>query len=198
MPRKESTDAIIREGDINDLNAIMSILKSVGNRYKNPDRGFLVSDYTLDDEKYKKKYTHDLQYHKYNYVYEEKGKVIAFLLAFTKEEWLNEVPDWLNDIHWHPGFDKTLLKDFALINQTAMYPEFTGQGIGSLLYERLIKDLAADGLENIFAETIIAPVPNFASLYFRIKQQYELIGTRYEDIQGKIFTTLIYHKEIAR
>ncbi|MCR4442080.1 MAG: GNAT family N-acetyltransferase [Peptococcaceae bacterium] len=187
---------MIRKATVRDLDGILSIMKSVGNRYKDPEQGFLMGDYTLHEKKHRQKYACDLKKLAYAYVYEENQKVKAFLMAYKKSEWLNEVPGWIDEIIWRPGFNSSFLDNFVLINQTAMYPELTGHGIGSMLYENLIQDLVADGVKNIFAETIIAPVPNFASLNFRIKQKYELAGIRYEEYAGVIHTTLVYHKPV--
>jgi len=47
------------------------------------------------------------------------------------------------------------------------------------------------------AETIISPIPNFASLAFRKKQNYFLAGVRYEPYLGEMYTDLIYYKDIT-
>lgn len=187
---------MIRRATVKDLDSILAIVKSVGNRYKDPAQGFLMADYTRDEKRHRQKIARDLKKLTYSYVFEENHKVKAFLMAYKKENWLKEVPGWMDDIVWKPGFNKSLLENFVLINQTAMYPELSGHGIGSMLYEALLKDLKSDGITNIFAETIIAPVPNFASLNFRIKQKYELAGIRYEEYGGVIHTTLVYYKPV--
>lgn len=86
--------------------------------------------------------------------------------------------------------------NFILVDKTAILAHLTGKGIGSELYKKLIEDIKAKGIRDIFAETIISPTPNFASLSFRIKQNYTLAGMRYENYLNQIFTTLIYHKSI--
>ncbi|MDI6606669.1 MAG: GNAT family N-acetyltransferase [Candidatus Omnitrophota bacterium] len=188
---------MIRKADIQDLEDILSILKSVGTRQKDPERGFLMKDYTRNEKKHRQKYADDLKKLEYAYVYEENRQAKAFLIAYKKSEWLNEVPGWMDEIMWRPGFNRSSLNDFVMINQTAMYPDLTGQGIGSKLYERLMIDLAAAGVRHIFAETVIAPVPNMASLNFRLKQKYELAGVRYEECEGVVHTTLVYYKPVS-
>lgn len=185
---------MIRKATQNDIEGIYAVLKSVGNADKIASQGFLISDYTKDEEQYRTRYIEDLKSMRYAYVYLDEEEIQGILFAYTKEEWLAQNPEWESDIVWHPSFNKTSLKNFVMVNQTAMYPELTGQGIGSKLYDSLIIDLNKDGVNDIFAETIIAPVPNFASLSFRLKQKYNLAGLRFETHVGSIFTTLVYHK----
>lgn len=188
---------MIRKANIRDLSSILEILKSVGHSEKNPLQGFLMHDYTKDEEKHRKKYVQDLATLRFAYVYENASKVAAFLIAYTIKEWLRETPQWPEDIYWKPGFNKDLINNSIIINQTAMYPSLTGQGIGSRLYSALILDLKNAGIANIFAETIIAPFPNLASLNFRIKQKYEQVGVRYENHDNTIYTTLVYFKPVS-
>lgn len=162
-----------------------------------PRQGFLMADYTKDVARHFQRYEKDLDRLDYTYVYlDDSEKVTAFLIAYTREEWLEEVPNWAGDIYWHPEFDKSCLDNFVLVNQRAMYPNATGQGIGSQLEKVFCADLRQDGIENIFSETVIAPTPNLASLNFRIKQGYQLVGMRYEPHGGTIFTTLVYYKQL--
>lgn len=188
---------MIRKAKVGDLDGIFTILKSVGSSVKDAKKGFLMADYHQDETKYRDKYREDLKKLTYTYVYHEGAIIKGFLIAFTKEEWLAEVPGWLEDVFWNPSFDRSALEKFVLINQTAVYPELKGKGIGSLFYRALQADLHQDGLKDIFAETIIAPVPNFASLQFRLKQNYKLAGMRYEPYQDRIYSTLVYHKEVV-
>lgn len=187
---------MIRRANIADLDSIMLILKSIGHSAKDPAQGFLMADYTKNEEKHRQKYAHLLNTLTYTYVFENEGKVESFLIAYTLEQWRAEEPNWLSDTYWHPCFDKNRLNSAVLIYQTAMYPHLTGQGIGSQIYVTLLKDLEAGGITNMFAETVVAPVPNFASLNFRIKQKYELVGMRYELFEGTVYTTLIYCKKL--
>ena len=187
---------MLRQATSHDLDDIMSILKSLGSARKNPSLGFLMNNYSQNEPFFWKKYGSYLRSLSYKYVYEEDGNVAGFLLAFTKDEWLNENPSWIKEIYWRPGFDRNRLNNFVLINQTAICPGKTGRGIGSMLYAALFDDLKANGSFHVFAETIVAPVPNLASLNFRLKQKYELAGVRYEDADNTVFTTLVYYKPV--
>jgi len=187
---------MIRRATIEDLDAIMSILKSIGHASKDPAQGFLMADYTKNEETHRQKYAHLLDTLTYTYVYVNNEEVESFLIAYTMDQWIKEVPNWLEDTNWHPNFDKSSLDSAILIYQTAMYPHLTGKGIGSKIYLTLFKDLEKDGITNMFAETVVAPIPNFASLNFRIKQSYELVGMRYELFEGTVYTTLIYCKNL--
>lgn len=189
---------MIRKAGISDLRGIYAILKKVGSTRKNPAEGFLMNDYSGEEEKHLSKYAADLEKLEYSYVFEEGDLVKAFLIAYHKEEWLRETPLWNEEVFWHPSFNMSQLDNFILINQTAMYPDLTGRGIGSKLYEALFRDVTNNGIYDVFAETLIAPVPNIASLNFRIKQKYQLAGVRYEKSEGTIYTTLVYHKGLGQ
>lgn len=185
---------MIRKATGSDIEGIYDVLKSVGNTDKIASRGFLISNYTKDEKQYREKYARDLQSLRYMYVYCEETRIKGLLFAYTGEEWLQENPKWEAEIFWHPSFDKKRLRKFILVNQTAMYPELTGKGIGSGLYDALLVDITREGIYDIFAETVIAPVPNFASLNFRLKQKYNIAGLRYETVDDRTVTTLVYHK----
>ena len=118
------------------------------------------------------------------------------MIAYTKDEWLKDNQNWIEDVYWKPDFDKSKLDNFVVVDKTAVLADLTGQGIGSHIYTRLISDLKSEGIENIFAETIISPQPNFASLQFRKKQKYSLAGMRYEDYNDNMYTDLVYHKHV--
>ena len=187
---------MIRKATIQDLEGIMTILKTLGNPNKDSVQGFLIADYARQESKYRPIYEEKLQKLQYFYVNEHEGQIQAFLIAYTQEEWLLREPNWLKETCWDPRFDQTKLKNFVLVSQTAMLPHLTRKGIGSALYQSFIWDLQKDKIKNIFAETVIAPIPNFASLNFRLKQQYTLVGLRYEKHNKVNYTTLIYHKGI--
>ncbi|MDD4834746.1 MAG: GNAT family N-acetyltransferase [Lutispora sp.] len=185
----------VRKANKNDLNEIYGIACSVGSSEKISEQGFLVDDYRSNPKLYKKKLLKGI--HKLNHFYvAEYDKIYGFMMAYTKEEWLLDNPNWISDVYWRPDFDKNKLENFAVVDKTAVKADLTGQGIGSLIYTRLLSDLKSQGIDNIFAETIISPQPNFASLQFRKKQKYNLAGMRYEDYNNNLYTDLIYHKKV--
>lgn len=185
----------VRKANKNDLNEIYGIACSVGSSEKISEQGFLVDDYISNPKLYKKKLLQGIL--KLNHFYvAEYDKIYGFMMAYTKEEWLLDNPDWISDVYWRPDFDKNKLENFVVVDKTAVKADLTGQGIGSLIYTRLLSDLKSQGIDNIFAETIISPQPNFASLQFRKKQKYNLAGMRYEDYNNNLYTDLIYHKNV--
>lgn len=187
----------VRKAMPKDVQDIYYIACSVGTNKKDSNQGFLVDDYSSDSKYYQKMLLEKILELDHFYVAESfNNKVVGFLMAYTKEQWLKYNPDWLQEVHWHPSFDKTKTENFIVIDKTAIYAPLTGHGIGSQLYKRLIADILPKGIHNIFAETIISPIPNFASLSFRKKQAYTLAGVRYEAYMGEMFTDLIYHKSI--
>lgn len=183
----------VRKAELSDINAIFDVAASVGTSEKVAEQGFLVDDYLSNPIYYKKKIRHWIENLEHFYV-AEYDKIYGFMIAYTKEEWLRDNPNWLHDVYWNPDFDKSWTERFIVVDKTAVYADLTGMGIGSLIYKRLLEDLRAEHIEHIFAETIISPQPNFASLQFRKKQKYSLAGVRYEKYNKELYTDLIYHK----
>jgi len=195
--KKTLADSIrVRKAIPEDVNEIYRIAATVGQKNKDADLGFLIDDYKSDPLRYKEMFLSRIFELEHFYVAYTSQKPVAFLMAYSKADWLRYNPGWLDEIYWHPGFDKKHTKKFVLVDKTAVLSGLTGLGIGSKLYEKLIADITAKGIKNIFAETIISPVPNFASLQFRRKQRYQLAGVRYEEYNGEILTDLIYHKRV--
>lgn len=186
---------IVRKAVVDDIDGIMDVACSVGNGKKNHEDGFLMDDYILHYNHFKRKFTQLIMRLKHFYVIESR-KILGFLIAYEKEEWLEENQGWIESIVWHPQFDMGHTDKFVLIDKTAISLGLTGRGLGSRLYTTLIHNLKGSGISDIFAETIISPKPNFASLNFRIKQQYSLAGVRYENYNGTVYTDLVYHKKI--
>lgn len=186
----------VRKAIPEDVYEIYRIASSVGHKSKDSDKGFLVDDYKSNPSKYKEMFLTRIFELEHFYVAHTANRPVAFLMAYDKADWLRHNPDWLDEIYWHPAFDAKHTKKFVLVDKTAVCSGLTGMGIGSKLYERLISDITAKGITDVFAETIISPIPNFASLNFRKKQHYELAGVRYEEYNDDILTDLVYHKKV--
>lgn len=183
----------VRKAEVNDVNGIFDVAASVGTSEKVAEQGFLVDDYLSRPGYYKKKIRHWIENLEHLYV-AEYDKIYGFMIAYTREEWLRDNPGWISDVYWNPDFDKSWTDKFIVVDKTAVYADLTGMGIGSLIYKRLLEDLRIQDIKHIFAETIISPQPNFASLQFRKKQKYSLAGVRYEKYNNELYTDLIYHK----
>lgn len=197
IDKKTLADSIqVRRAVPEDVNNIYRIATTVGQSAKDAEQGFLMDDYMSNPSQYKETFLERIFELNYFYMAFAANKPVAFLMAYNKHQWLKYNPGWLDEIYWHPNFNKKHTKKFVLVDKTAVRSGLTGMGIGSKLYESLVKDLTSEGIRNIFAETIIGPVPNFASLQFRRKQCYKLAGMRYEEYNGNILTDLIYHKRI--
>lgn len=186
----------VRKATPKDLQSIYQVACSVGNNKKEANKGFLVDDYSSNPKYYQTKLLENIFELDHFYIAESYNKVVGFLIAYTKEQWLKYNEGWIEEVYWKPDFNIKNTNDFILVDKTAILSHLTGKGIGSELYKKLIFDIKAKEIYNIFAETIISPTPNFASLSFRIKQNYALAGMRYEDYLDQVFTTLIYHKSI--
>lgn len=186
----------VRRATARDLEAVLEIASSVGSERKDSDQGFLVDDYLNDRGAVRKKMRNALNGLQHFYMAEIAGEPVGFLMAYRKEEWLADNPEWIEAVQWHPSFQKNLLRNFAVVDKTAIRADLTGRGIGSDLYVQLIEDLKDTGIRTLLAETIIDPVPNFASLNFRKKQRYQLAGMRYEFYNSRIYTDLVYFKNL--
>ncbi|KAB3525677.1 GNAT family N-acetyltransferase [Alkaliphilus serpentinus] len=186
----------VRRATPKDLHDIYQIACSVGKSRKDSKQGFLVDDYSSNPKFYQKYILEKIFELNHFYVAEYYGKLLGFLMAYTKDQWLKYNENWLEDIYWHPEFNLTKINSFVLVDKTAILSHLTGQGIGSKLYQYLTNNLYEDGIMNILAETVISPQPNLASLAFRDKQKYKLVGIRYEDYNNQILTDLIYHKSV--
>lgn len=185
----------VRKAKASDVHQVYNIASSVGSSTKIPEQGFLIDDYVSNPKYYKKRLLNAINSLKHFYVAEYE-RIYGFMMAYTKEEWLRDNPDWIEDVYWSPDFDKSRLGNFIVVDKTAVQAGLTGQGIGSIIYKHLLKELNTNGVDTIFAETIISPLPNFASLQFRKKQKYVLAGMRYEDYNNTLFTDLIYYKNV--
>lgn len=183
----------VRRAKESDVHQIYNIASSVGSSVKIPEQGFLIDDYGSNPKFYKKKLLNAINSLKHFYVAEYE-RIYGFMMAYTKDEWIRDNPNWIEDVYWSPDFDKTRLENFIVVDKTAVQAGLTGQGIGSIIYKHLLESLNANGVDTIFAETIISPLPNFASLQFRKKQKYMLAGMRYEDYNNTLFTDLVYYK----
>jgi len=186
----------VRKACPKDLHSIYQVACSVGNNKKEATQGFLIDDYSSNPKYHQKILLEKIFELDHFYVAESYNKTVGFLIAYTKEQWLKYNEEWIEEVYWKSDFNIKNTEDFILIDKTAILSHLTGTGIGSELYKKLISDIKVKGIHDIFAETIISPTPNFASLSFRIKQNYILAGMRYEDYLDKIFTTLVYHKSI--
>ncbi len=186
---------VVRKASPDDINGIMDVALSVGNSQKSHESGFLMDDYAGETDYYIEKFTKLINELDHFYVVED-GLILGFLIAYCKDEWLHYNPTWIDDIIWSPEFDMKNTDRFMLVDKTAIHKDLTARGLGSLLYDSLIHDIKSEDICDMFAETLISPVPNFASLNFRIKQKYSLAGVRYEKYKGILYTDIVYHKTI--
>jgi GNAT superfamily N-acetyltransferase len=186
----------VRKAKSGDEEGIYNIACSVSEGVRDSYKGFLMDDYPSEPDYYLSLFKNRIENLEYFFVAVLNGKIVGFSLAYKKRMWLKYYPDWLETINWHPTFDTRLLEDFVLIDKTAIIAEHTGEGVGSLLYDEIIKQMRSHGIHHIFSETLVDPVPNFASLSFRKKQRYQLAGMRYEEHKGIMYTDLIYWKKI--
>ncbi len=186
----------VRKAVPEDFGEIYNVSCTVGTDKKDPEQGFLIDNYISNPIYYLNVIKNKIKDLEHFYV-AEYGNIYGYLIAYTKEEWILNNPNWIDSVQWKPGFDRLLLDDFIVIDKTAISGEYTGYGIGSMIYERLLQDLRLKNINNIFAETMVSPQPNFASLNFRIKQSYEQVGVNYYSYQEGTFTDLVYYKTVG-
>src|SRR6056297_1351478 len=185
----------VRKAERKDVAGIYKVAKSVGTSEKDSYSGFLMDDYKSDPDYFMEIFSKMVDKLDYFYVAKER-ETVGFLMAYTKEQWLSENPDWVSKVHWSPEFDLSKIENFVLVDKIAIKKNCSGKGVGSALYRRFIRDLKASGVKGIFSETIIYPTPNFASLSFRKKQKHKLAGIRYEEFEGKTLADGIYYKPV--
>jgi len=115
----------VRPVDEKDIADIYQIASSVGKGAKDSNQGFLVDDYASDREYYVNKFLTLSKRLSHFYVAENvaspgKKHVVGFLIAYTREQWLEDNPDWIKEVNWHPDFDADRLKSFVVIDKTAI------------------------------------------------------------------------------
>ena len=186
----------IRKAKIEDIDGIINVASSVGKGKNESYNGFLMDNYMDNKLHFKKVFQEKIQKLEFFYVAEKQKKVIGFLIGDTKDGWLMDNPNWIEEVSWNPNFDFEKTKKFVLLDKIAVLANYTGRGIGSKIYKRFMNDMNTLGYKNLFSETIIDPTPNFASLSFGKKQSYELAGMRYEKYDGNSYADLIYYKQV--
>lgn len=180
----------------NDIDGIIKVASSVGNGKLNSNQGFLMDNYGENKDLYIEKFKKDIHKSDLFYVIKSKNNILGFLLAYTKDQWLDNEPKWISDTKWKNDFDKESLNKFVILEKIAVNPNLTGRGLGSRLFTRFRKDSLNLDINNMFSETILSPKPNFASMKFAMKQRYKLAGIRYEEFKDNLFTTIIYHRRL--
>lgn len=186
----------VRRARLGDEEGVYKIACSASEGVRDSYEGFLIDDYHLDREHYINLFRDRIENLTYFYVAELEDRIIGFSLGYRKEMWLKYNPNWIEDVKWHPEFDRSFTDNFVIIDKTAVEAEHIGEGIGSLIYKKIIEDMRESGIHYIFSETVAHPIPNFASFAFRQKQNYILAGMRYELYKGKFYTDLVYYKKI--
>jgi len=188
----------VRRAQPKDLEGIFNVAVSVGKAKKTSYHGFLMDNYEKKPDYFRKKFEKNIQSLQYFYVAQSKGEILGFIMAYTAQEWFKDNPEWTDNIMWKPDFRVFQYENFVLTDKIAVRSDLRGCGIGSKMYKKYISDLKESAINHVFSETIIDPVPNFASLSFRKKQSFKLAGIRYEKYKGKMYTDLIYYKPVFR
>jgi len=196
IKRKRIGAVKVRKATIADIEGIYNVATSVGKSKKESSDGFLMDNYSVNPEQHKKTFEEKAKKLKFFYVAEMRNEVVGFLMGYTREEWLADNPGWIEAINWKPGFDLKKTERFIMTDKIAITADYTGCGIGSKIYNKYMKDLKEAEIDHIFSETIIDPMPNFASLSFRKKQAFKMAGMRYEKYDGVVYTDLIYYKPV--
>lgn len=144
----------IRKVEENELESVLEISKtltlaSINDSEKASQKGFLVSEFTLDD--YKKFYNEA----EYFYVAEIDNQIAGFLLAYKSESIKpKEVANSL--------LKYNLAEPFVLIKQIGTANEFLRQGVATQLYKYLLDIVDDRG----FAAAIVNEPVNYSSINF--------------------------------
>jgi predicted GNAT superfamily acetyltransferase len=196
VKRKRIGTIKVRRVDVADIEGIYNVAASVGKNKKESNDGFLMDNYSSNPKHYKDIFAAKAKKLRFFYVAEMRNEVVGFLMGYTRKEWLADNPDWFETTNWKPGFDMKKTDSFVFTDKIAIMADYTGLGIGSKIYNQYMKDLKEAGVDYIFSETIIDPMPNFASLNFRKKQNFKMAGMRYEKYNGVVYSDLIYYKPV--
>ena len=113
-------------------------------------------------------------------VYEIKGEVVGFILAYTDRDWLTQKPNWLNEVKWDtPHSGEIIEKErFLLSDQVGVKPEWQGKHIGTKLYERLEFLARKAKFKRMFAEIQLSPYLNEYSIKWHERRGFIPVGTR--------------------
>ncbi|MCR4398602.1 MAG: GNAT family N-acetyltransferase [Firmicutes bacterium] len=187
-------DVAVRRASVNDMDAVYEVASSVGNAVKDPSLGFLVYDYTRDPDAHKRRLLRSCAECSHFYVAELNRKVCGFLIGWLRDEWVSRYPEWFGQVTWRPGFKMDPGDDFFMVDVIAVHARLTGRGVGTALHKRMIADLAREGIRRILSESVIGPIPNVTSMMFRTRMGFELVGIRYEDEGGVLYTNAVYSK----
>ncbi|MEA3423315.1 MAG: GNAT family N-acetyltransferase [Bacillota bacterium] len=188
----------VRKAVESDVDGIFNVASTVGKGKNESYGGFLMDDYKKNKEYFKNLFKEKIKELEFFYIAERNKKVIGFLIGYTEEEWCKDNTNWIGEISWNPDFDLNKTKKFILTDKIAISSNYTGRGVGSKIYKRLMNDMNKANYKYIFSETIVYPVANFASLSFMKKQSFELAGTRYEKYKGAMYFDHIYCKCIEQ
>ncbi|QSI47738.1 GNAT family N-acetyltransferase [Thermobispora bispora] len=174
------TDVEISRANIDDVPAIKEIAEQwrIGDRDESDlmDRGFLVSDFTIDD------YKHLVASSDYCFVARRGDKVVGFLLAYSQDT-LKVIDDTTAD------WVGTRLDDFVVVKQVAVAPSETGNGIGRELYYHLISLVRGKGLR-LVAAVVDTPLNVRSRAFHRTLGFTEAFSLRHTD--GRMRSIWVY------
>ncbi|MDX9918026.1 MAG: GNAT family N-acetyltransferase [Gudongella sp.] len=201
--QKENEDEVpdlgpitVRKARLGDEKGVYEVACSVSCGKKDSHKGFLMDNYSEDPQYYLEYFRDRIKNLNYFFVAEMYGRIVGFTLSYRKSMWVRYNPEWIRSIKWHPAFKKRYLEDFVLIDKIAVSADYTGEGIGGMIENKLKRQMKAQGVRHILSETLVDPTPNLASISFREKQDYRIAGMRYEEYKGEYYTDLVYWKKI--
>ena len=190
----------IRKATKNDVEGIFKVAASVGRKNDDPLKGFLMDDYNSNPIYFKEKFLKAINLSNHFYVAEftanDAKRIVGFVIAYSKKNWLKVTPDWLTENHFRPDFSKSSLDNYLMLDKVAALASLNRQGIGSKLFRKLSKVMREEKIYDVFEEVIISPTPNLPSVLFKSKRGFRLASVRYEEHKGKILTTLVYHRRL--
>lgn len=151
-------NAQIRLAEEKDVDRLYNICCAVQLRPKSekPDieeAGFLMSDYESDPTGMKKHIRESITNSELlAAVAELDGKIVGWLLGYSKAAWLDE--GWSSDIDWRLEGEKAQKENYILFNKAAVHPVYQKKGIAKSLYEYFVDFAKSQGIDNLFAEIV--------------------------------------------
>lgn len=127
------------------------------------------------------------------YVAKDKnGNIIGFVTIFRKKYDILKVRDSLGNLSFKDDRTKELLlnkgTEFAYLDQISILPEFKRKGVGTAIFQKVIKSIDTP----IVAFIVEKPLFNKASIYWHESNGFEFSGISNGEYKGKKFKFQIF------
>lgn len=133
----------IRNATKNDIEGIFKVAASVGRKNNDPLKGFLMDDYNSNPVYFKEKFLKAIKLSNHFYVAEfttnDAKRIVGFVIAYSKKNWLKVTPEWLEENHFRPDFSKASLDNYLMLDKVAALASLVGRVLGASYLENYQK-----------------------------------------------------------